>query len=497
MTLSLSGGETFSLSAATKNERNILSRLQRSHATEQLRQDLWGERTRIEALVANHLRRMSPSACTVQPTNTWFKGQFNICVVVHIQLGDQTLSKMIFRCPMAHKVGEQYTPGSVDEKMRTEVATYAWIEANCPEIPIPCLRGFGFSRSLQFTRRANGTGYDSDPSDSKFERPYMLLDYIGDKGTMLSQTLKKFRDADPDRLQNLLRGISRIMISLASKAQSRIGSLRFSDDGSIELGNRPLFCANTILESEGAPKVVNRTYATEGHFIDDMLRFREESFRAQPNAVNDEEDCRLQMFHMVLLRRMKAHFADRHYQGPFVLQFTDFHASNIFVDDEWNIVSLIDLEFVCALPPSMLSAPYWLTVDAMDEISDRIDAYGRLHQLFTSTLRRYQQRLRHEHNVDLALAVESAWETYAYWFYGCFTSINCMPCCVEDHLYKKFRFEPSPDEELRYARILSSRWSSDPDAFVKQKLCDKAKYNDDLALLFDREQDAKGGKVLA
>lgn len=149
MTLSLSGGETFSLSAATKNERNILSRLQRSHATEQLRQDLWGERTRIEALVANHLRRMSPSACTVQPTNTWFKGQFNICVVVHIQLGDQTLSKMIFRCPMAHKVGEQYTPGSVDEKMRTEVATYAWIEANCPEIPIPCLRGFGFSRSLQ------------------------------------------------------------------------------------------------------------------------------------------------------------------------------------------------------------------------------------------------------------------------------------------------------------------------------------------------------------
>lgn len=243
----------------------------------------------------------------------------------------------------------------------------------------------------------------------------MLLDYIGDKGTMLSQTLKKFRDADPDRLQNLLRGISRIMISLASKAQSRIGSLRFSDDGSIELGNRPLFCANTILESEGAPKVVNRTYATEGHFIDDMLRFREESFRAQPNAVNDEEDCRLQMFHMVLLRRMKAHFADRHYQGPFVLQFTDFHASNIFVDDEWNIVSLIDLEFVCALPPSMLSAPYWLTVDAMDEISDRIDAYGRLHQLFTSTLRRYQQRLRHEHNVDLALAVESAWETYAYW----------------------------------------------------------------------------------
>lgn len=77
---------------------------------------------------------------------------------------------------------------------------------------------------------------------------------------------------------------------------------------SITLANRPIFCTNSILESEGAPRTVNRTHATSGSFIDYMIRFREEAFRAQPNAVNDEDDCHLQMLHMVLLRLLKHHF---------------------------------------------------------------------------------------------------------------------------------------------------------------------------------------------
>jgi hypothetical protein len=147
--LSVSGGETLSLSAAKKNERNILARLQRSHATKQLYQDLWRERTTIEAITAHHLGGIETSACKVQEPDTWLMGQFNICVIVHVHRSDDTTAKMIFRCPMPHKVGEQYSPGAVDEKMRAEVATYAWIEAHCPDIPIPCLRGFGFSRGLQ------------------------------------------------------------------------------------------------------------------------------------------------------------------------------------------------------------------------------------------------------------------------------------------------------------------------------------------------------------
>jgi hypothetical protein len=147
--LSVSGGETFSLSAAKKNERNIRARLRRSHATTQLFRNLWRERAAIEAVTAHHLGRIDPSACKVQEPDTWLMGQFNICVVVHVRRSDDSTAKMIFRCPMPHKVGEQYSPGVVDEKMRAEVATYVWIEAHCPDMPIPCLRGFGLSRGLQ------------------------------------------------------------------------------------------------------------------------------------------------------------------------------------------------------------------------------------------------------------------------------------------------------------------------------------------------------------
>lgn len=307
---------------------------------------------------------------------------------------------------------------------------------------------------------------------------------------MLSNTLRDHRETDPVRLRNLIRSISRIMLSLASKPQPHIGSLRFNDDGSTTLATRPLLCASSILESKGAPKVVDQTYTTLGSFTDAMLRFREDAFRAQPNAVNDEEDCRLQMFQMVLLRRIKSHFVDRHYQGPFVLQFTDLHASNIFVDDEWNVVALIDLEYVCALPPSMMDVPHWLLVDAIDEVSDRFDDFGNVHDLFISILKEEEKFGSAEHGVSLAAAIQDAWTSSACWFYRCFTSINGLGCCLEDHLYRKFDFEPSLVEETRLARIMSSRWSADSEAFVAQKLHDKARYDDDLARHFDKLLDA-------
>ena len=75
MAMSVSGGESFSLSAAQRSERNILARLQRSHATKQLYQNLWHERKTIEAVTAHHLGQINPSACAVQEMDTWLTGQ--------------------------------------------------------------------------------------------------------------------------------------------------------------------------------------------------------------------------------------------------------------------------------------------------------------------------------------------------------------------------------------------------------------------------------------
>lgn len=45
---------------------------------------------------------------------------------------------------IALALAEDRYPGTVDEKMRCEVAAYVWIQKNCPEVPIPNLLGFGF-----------------------------------------------------------------------------------------------------------------------------------------------------------------------------------------------------------------------------------------------------------------------------------------------------------------------------------------------------------------
>lgn len=299
---------------------------------------------------------------------------------------------------------------------------------------------------------------------------------------MLSETLPELPETDTVRMQNLFRGISRVMLSLARQTQSHIGSLRFNDDGSTTLSNRPILCTNTILESEGAPRTVNRTYTTLGSFIDDMIQFRDEAFRAQPNAVHDEEDCRLQMLHMVLLRLLKHHFIDSQSEGPFVLQFTDFHPSNIFVDDQWNIVALIDFEFTCALPPSMMTVPYWLKVDAIDEVCKHMHAFRIMHNAFLDHLR--EEEGRTGSTISLAQSIQEAWDTDSCWFYRCLTSVNGMPCCLEDHIYKKFGVDLSVDEERSWAKTMSAFWSLDSEKDVMQKVRDKAEYDKQMELHF-------------
>ena len=47
---------------------------------------------------------------------------------------------------------------------------------------------------------------------------------------------------------------------------------------------------------------------------------------------------------------------------------TDLHQSNIFVDAEWNITCLVDLEWACSRPIEMINPPYWLTNKGVDQL---------------------------------------------------------------------------------------------------------------------------------
>lgn len=63
------------------------------------------------------------------------------------------------------------------------------------------------------------------------------------------------------------------------------------------------------------------------------------------------------MSYILLLQSILPSVVDLQYLGPFILQFTDLHASNIFVGADWNITGIIDLDFICSLPHDMLCMP--------------------------------------------------------------------------------------------------------------------------------------------
>ena len=92
-----------------------------------------------------------------------------------------------------------------------------------------------------------------------------------------------------------------------------------------------LFCAHLVLGKKGALRILDKTYKTTGGFINDLLQSHEEAFHTQPKAVNDEEDCYLQILHMILLQRWKPQHVDFDAERLFGLQLTDFHANKIFV----------------------------------------------------------------------------------------------------------------------------------------------------------------------
>lgn len=201
-----------------------------------------------------------------------------------------------------------------------------------------------FQRSSRnYLRYPTLSQYVLSPTHLRLPTAYMLLEYIGpDKGEMLSDTWDRHR-SDLVRRQKLFRGMARLILSLARIPQPRIGSFQFHNNGTITLSNRPLPCSIIILENEGAPRTISRneTYTCVEPFVADILTFHDNFLLSNLNAAHSTEDCLGQMAAKTMLRALSHHYIQpesRH--GPFRLQLTDFHASNIFVDKDWNITCL-------------------------------------------------------------------------------------------------------------------------------------------------------------
>ncbi len=136
--------------SAADDEGDFLLAIQHQRAAEDFRQQIGRETEWIAAVVRHHLRLCHDDSCVVLPPDSWIQGGFNLCVLVDVQSRSSSKSRrVVFRCPMPHKLAEQQYPGTIDEKVFCETAAYAWMQDYCADIRIPHLYAFGFADGSQ------------------------------------------------------------------------------------------------------------------------------------------------------------------------------------------------------------------------------------------------------------------------------------------------------------------------------------------------------------
>ena len=127
------------LDRALSNDDNVLAQIECKRQKKDFWSFLHDHKAEIEAVVSFHLRL---ETCQVGDVDTWISGSYNVCIPVYISPPFD--ARVLVRIPLPYKVGEAKYPGNVDEKLRCEVASYIWIQENCPDVPIPRLFGCGF-----------------------------------------------------------------------------------------------------------------------------------------------------------------------------------------------------------------------------------------------------------------------------------------------------------------------------------------------------------------
>ncbi|GAB7341258.1 hypothetical protein MBLNU457_7533t1 [Dothideomycetes sp. NU457] len=317
--------------------------------------------------------------------------------------------------------------------------------------------------------------------------PYMILDEV-ENGQMLSTTWYE-QCNDQSRRLNFFTGLSRIMLSVSRHTFPRIGSLTIDHDGVISLSNRPLECGLHQLENDGVPSQMPRdlTYHTADTYYSDLLNCHDQRIRHVANSVNDVQDGQLQLGVLALMRAVSHHFVSRELRsGPFVLMLTDAHQSNVFVDDDWNITSLIDLEWACVRPLEMLHPPHWLSNKCVDELmGEELVAYDNLRQEFMTVFEQEELAQNHTFDVSRTQTMSNGWRIGNFWYFHALDSFVGMCNLFSYHIQPRFATDGFVVKESS-SRSVSNYWTQDSTPFIAAKVVERQTYQNQLRKFFEK-----------
>lgn len=306
----------------------------------------------------------------------------------------------------------------------------------------------------------------------------MLLESIGpETGKMLSLTWPDHL-SDTARKKNLFASMTRIMLSLARLPQPYIGSFKFNTlDGTVALSNRSLTCTMAIFEQRGTPRTIprDRLYQSTDSFASDMLTLHDTQFLHDPHAVRDEDDAQEWMTLRTLLRAVSHFFIlPERRSGPYLVQPTGFHQSNILMDEEWNITCLIDLEWFCALPVEMMAVPHWLTNCSIDTIiDDQYEPFDNARKEFLASIDEELPHVQVEHDIQITKIMRDTWESKGVWYWACMRSLNGWLFVIEDHILPKYSTAKGLIKDLKQMSLF---WQENVSDLIKIKVADEEGY---------------------
>ncbi|PWY91883.1 hypothetical protein BO94DRAFT_564583 [Aspergillus sclerotioniger CBS 115572] len=484
-------------STAQKKEVNILHRLSYHDQRERFFAHVVERRDWIEAIVAHHLNLGSPNSCYMDDMENWHHGSFNICVPVTVndwKRKEQPGKRVLLRFPLSYRVGDAFRPGNGDEK----------ICSNCPDVPIPKLYGFATSTGQTFTRlqdlptftrwfqyvRRRLLSWLGRPVPTQFVchqaagnisqnrvmgAGYLLIEYIEEEqGEMLSNTWPE-KQLDAGLRTNFFRDLSRILLSITRIPLPKIGSFTIDPNGFLQLTNRPLSIGIHDLENDKIPIDIPRdyTYSTIDSYVTDILRIHDSRLRYQPNAINDIGDYIYQTSALAAMRTtFPSFFKSELRRGPFTFMLTDLHPSNIFVEKDWCITCLLDLEWACTRPIEMLRTPTWLTNKAF------IDILADEEQKLRSKISPVTQP-------SLSVIMKDGWKKGTFWHSLALASPTGLFAVFYKQIQPRF-LENCPDHDT-FQQIMPWYWAHDWVNVAASKLSDKKEYDIELRKAFETD----------
>lgn len=167
-----------------------------------------------------------------------------------------------------------------------------------------------------------------------------------------------------------------------------------------------------------------------------------------------------------------------------MLSLTDLHKSNIFVDKDWRITCIIDLEFACSLPVEFLESPScWLDVEMVHEMAP--DDFAPKHAEFLEHLRHEEKLQNYQDRESLSSIMEQTWKNGTFWFTLALRDPIAFNQIMYDNILASYFAITANELSKADYSLAALTWRPNISDIIDRKLRDQEKYQKELDQVFE------------